>query len=270
MRSLRLVVLASLVLLSFARLASGQSAPGVIRDDLRKFTIDIPSGWKLDRELLEMQNNIIKERIADPDFVYVAAFVPEGGITETSPYVIIQYSPGDYKLKTWETVEAALQASSTQDTVDKDTASVRDLVGKVAVGTPIIDRASKRFYLRLSGDGKESTRAFEAMIIGTFANHGLIQANSYALEGSNVDPVANANAFIDAVTLDEGTAFTPIAIAQAPLALSAKPAPATEQKTIWGEVSKKVGHWLLRGVIIAVIVVGVSLLWAWISVKRGK
>jgi hypothetical protein len=268
MRSLRLLVLASLVLLSFARLAAAQPSPSVIRDDLRKFTITIPAGWTLDRGLLEAQNNLIKERIADPDFVYVAAFVPEGGITETSPYVIIQYSSGDYKLKTWESVEAALQASSAQETVDKDTASVRDLVGKVAIGTPIIDRASKRFYLRLSGDGKESTRAFEAMIAGTFASHGLIQANSYALEGSNADPVANATAFIDAITLDEGTAFTPITIGKA-----VDPSAASSVKSareLGKEAGKKVGQWLLRGLIIAAVVVGVTLLWAWISVKRGK
>ena len=67
MRSLRLLVLASLVLLSFARLAAAQPSPSVIRDDLRKFTITIPAGWTLDRGLLEAQNNLIKERIAVDD-----------------------------------------------------------------------------------------------------------------------------------------------------------------------------------------------------------
>ena len=94
---------------------------------------------------------------------------------------------------------------------------------------------------------------------GTLTSHGIIQINSYAIEGSGVDPVAQAETFLAGLKIDEGTKFTPLTVGQAH----------TTGDVVKG-VAKNLGKSLVRGIIIAVIVTAIALVYALWSVKREK
>lgn len=235
------------------------------RDDVHRFTIVVPKGWVESPDLLNFMNSFVKEKVVDPGFEYVAAFVPESNVTDDSPYVVVQYSPLPTGGTTYEAVEAALKAQSLQTAVEKNTVKVKDELGKFEVGVPTLDRGTNRVYLRIHGGGEATqpdqppSQKFDSLCVGTLTSHGIIQINSYAIEGSGVDPVAQAETFLTGLKIDEGTKFTPLTVGQAH----------TTGDVVKG-VAKNLGKKLLQVAVIAVIVTVLALIWAFWKVGREK
>lgn len=235
------------------------------RDDARRFTLAIPTGWTESSELLDFMNSIMKEKLPDAGFEYIAAFTPEGELDDDSPYVVLQYSKLPAGGATYEALEAALKAQSLQSAVEKTTERVKDSLGKYTVGAPTLDRSTNRVYLRIHGGNEPQSpndppaQKFDSLCVGTITNHGIIQINSYAIEGSGVDPVAQAESFLAGLKIDEGTKFTPLTVAQ----------PHTSGD-VAKAVAKKLGRKLLYGVGMAIIVTAIALIYALWSVRREK
>lgn len=255
-------ILALFVSFLFVFLCPAQSQH---RDDARRFTIAIPKGWTESTELLNFMNDFAKQAAPDAGFEYIAAFIPEGERTESSPYVVIQYSTLPSGGVTYEALEAALKGQSSQAAVEKATENAKDSLGKYTVGVPTLDRSTNHVYLRIHGGGdtaqthEAASQQFDSLCIGTLTNHGIIQINSYAIAGSGVDPVAQAETFLAGLKIDEGTRFVPLTVGQAQ-------SPESVTKTVAGKLGKS----LLRGIIIAVIVTAIALVYALWSVKREK
>lgn len=255
-----LVFIVSLAVCCFECVAQPQH-----RDDARRFTLEIPKGWNQSTELLSFMNDFAKRATPEARFEYIAAFVPEGEWTESSPYVILQYSTLPSGGVTYEALEAAFKGQSLQSVVEKSTETAKDALGKFTVGVPTLDRSTNRLYLRIHGDGKASqpdeppAQKFDSLCVGTLTNHGIIQINSYAIEGSGVDPVAQAETFLAGLKIDEGTQFVPLTVGQA-----------QSSQSVTTEVAGKIGKSLLRGIIIAAIVTAIALVYALWSVKREK
>lgn len=235
------------------------------RDNEHHFTLTIPKDWTESSDLLEYMNSVVKEHMPEGGFEYIAAFTPQGTLEDNSPYVILQYSTLPVGGTTYEALEAALKAQSLQSAVEKTTENVKDSLGKYTVGVPTLDRSTNRVYLRIHGGNEPQSptdppaQKFDSLCVGTITNHGIIQINSYAIEGSGVDPVAQAESFLAGLKIDEGTKFTPLTVAQ----------PHTS-----GDVAKavatKLGRKLLYGVGMAIIVTAIALIYALWSVRREK
>ncbi len=247
------------------------------RDDAHRFTLTVPKGWVESPDVLDFMNKFVKERVPDGGFEYIAAFVPSEGLTDDSPYVVIQYSTLPAGGATYEAVEAALKAQSLQEAVEKSTQGAKDAIGKYTVGVPTLDRSTNRVYLRIKGgsggaggaggsdssgsaqQGQPPAQKFDSLCIGTLTSHGIIQINSYSIEGSNVDPAAQAETFLAGLKIDDGTKFVPLTLGQPTTTPSVA-------KTVVG----KLGNSLVRGLIIAGIVTAIALLYAVWSVRREK
>mgnify|MGYP001019266875 CR=1 FL=1 len=180
----------------------------VFRSDEHHFSVDVPAGWERSEKVLNFTNEVMAERVPDAKYSYFAAFVPSASVDEHPPYILFQFSPIPMSGTTYEELEQEFGGADMQAVASEKSASIKDLVGELEFGRPVLDRANERFYLRLKAKGG-AAGSFDAVCVGFLTSDGVVQLNSYAPEGSGADPAAQLQPFLDGFRLDPGARFVP-------------------------------------------------------------
>lgn len=177
------------------------------RDEGRHFNLTIPTGWVSSPELLKFTTDTLAQNNISASFVYLAAFIPENASGAETPYVLLQYTPGNFTGASYEAIEKELNATSFQKQVSDKTRELSDVIGDITVGNAVLERSTNRLYIRMAAQDNGKGQVWHGISVMTLANHGMIQVNTYAPKNSTTDPVDIAKLFLTGLTLDPGTEF---------------------------------------------------------------
>jgi hypothetical protein len=199
----RRAALAGILLCS---LAVQRAQAETFTDPAGRFVIELPAGWISETPAQVAARDTLAGPASGRNWHYVGAFVPDGELTETSPYIIVQWTEVPIGKLSWDELEREFSAERMETVLQEAEDEVEALFGEVEIGRLVLDRGRGRLLLRMDMDTPDGRR--EIASTGFLGIDGVAQIHCYAIEGEMSDAAPHFDAVLRGFRFDEGERFT--------------------------------------------------------------
>jgi len=176
-------------------------------DPAGRFVVDLPAGWVSESpDEVAARDAVAGSAIRDRNWHFVGAFVPDGEVTEQSPYIIVQWTAARLGGKSWDQLEREFEATNMDAAMDDVESEVEALFGAIDIGRPVLDRGRGRLLLRMEMDTPDGRR--EIVSTGFLGKDGIAQIHCYAMEGDMSRASPQFDAVLGGFRFESGEAFT--------------------------------------------------------------
>ncbi len=200
-------VLSALVI-ALLPLAQPSFCAQTIRDESEHFSVELPEPWTaMPAEYVQRINDLISQRMPGSQVHYSRGFMPKGAKDGSYPYILVQFTPADFKNVSYEQLEATLSRSTGKEVKSVENA-MSDLAKDLTMGVPVLDRSKNVFLARVQMDVVGAGKV-QGLSIGHLSSAGIVQLHSYQLEKDFQTSLPVFNQINDSFKFDPGYEFTP-------------------------------------------------------------
>lgn len=179
------------------------------RDQALGYSLTIPTGWAAkDQAEIDMLNDEMHRRMPNRNFRYTAGFSPNPD-SESSPYILVQFTRIPFEGASYDDLEKALGATSWkrkgEHTIKE---AIPDFVKSANLGKATLDRDTNRVFLDLSMTGTDGG-TLRGRSVMHLVQDGAIQINFYSPSDTFEKNLPLLEPFLASFQLDPGRAFVP-------------------------------------------------------------
>ena len=210
-------------------------------DATRRWSVQVPPGWARigDTEITQLDQAASGGGKIEKSFAFITGFTKNLKEPFSGPYVIVQFSPGEFSKANYDDMEKALNAVDSKAVA----AEVSEKAGpgrEATMGRMVLDRATGRTHFSVQINDAKNDRVV-GECTGFLGMKGIVQLNCYAREKVYPDHAAEFKQMIESFRYDAGAEFVPF----------------VETKSTWSS-GQKIGLTLAVGVAVFVAIAEVA------------